>query len=159
VHLQEAPDPLLLLPVLKDTYYLQLMKPAHGQVTPLRIAGVMGLDYLNLLFFLTLALMLATFFNGRGPVLGICNGFQILCESGLLPGVLMRNSSLKFLCQDVLIEVQGKETPVTRGLSGEKLRMPVAHAEGGVVRPGLRVLAGPEDIPEVGGPLSSASHR
>jgi len=70
------------------------------------------------------------FAKSGGPVLGICNGFQILCESGLLPGVLMRNSSLKFLCQDVLIEVQGKETPVTRSLSGERLRMPVAHAEG-----------------------------
>ena len=70
------------------------------------------------------------FATDGGLVLGICNGFQILCESGLLPGVLMRNSSLKFLCQDVLIEVQGKETPVTRSLSGERLRMPVAHAEG-----------------------------
>jgi len=51
--------------------YLQLLKPANGYFTPLRVAGVMGLDYLTLLFFLTLALMLATFFNGRGPVLGI----------------------------------------------------------------------------------------
>jgi ABC-type transport system involved in multi-copper enzyme maturation permease subunit len=51
--------------------YLQLLKPANGYFTPLRIAGVMGLDYLTLLFFLTLALMLATFFNSRGPVLGI----------------------------------------------------------------------------------------
>jgi ABC-type transport system involved in multi-copper enzyme maturation permease subunit len=51
--------------------YLQLLKPMNGFLTPLRIAGVMGLDYLNLLFFMTLALMLATFFNGRGPVLGI----------------------------------------------------------------------------------------
>jgi ABC-type transport system involved in multi-copper enzyme maturation permease subunit len=51
--------------------YFQLAGPADGYFTPLRIAGVMGLSYLNLLFFLTLALMLATFFNGRGPVLGI----------------------------------------------------------------------------------------
>jgi ABC-type transport system involved in multi-copper enzyme maturation permease subunit len=51
--------------------YLQLLKPANGYFTPLRITGVMGLHYLNLLFFLTLALMLSTFFNGRGPVLGI----------------------------------------------------------------------------------------
>ncbi len=51
--------------------YFQLAGPADGYFTPLRIAGVMGLHYLNLLFFLTLALMLATFFNGRGPVLGI----------------------------------------------------------------------------------------
>jgi phosphoribosylformylglycinamidine synthase len=65
-----------------------------------------------------------------GPVVGICNGFQILCEAGLLPGVLMRNASLKFVCQDVSIEVQGAATPVTVGLSGQVLRMPVAHAEG-----------------------------
>jgi phosphoribosylformylglycinamidine synthase len=65
-----------------------------------------------------------------GPVLGICNGFQILCEAGLLPGVLMRNASLKFVCQDVTIVVQGAPTPVTVGLAGQTLRMPVAHADG-----------------------------
>ena len=70
------------------------------------------------------------FAKGGGPVLGICNGFQILCEAGLLPGVLMRNASLKFVCQDVTVEVQGEETPVTSGLRGQKLRIPVAHAEG-----------------------------
>jgi phosphoribosylformylglycinamidine synthase len=72
----------------------------------------------------------AGFAGSGGPVLGICNGFQILCEAGLLPGVLQRNASLKFICQDVLIEVQGAETPVTAGLVGEKLRMNIAHAEG-----------------------------
>jgi phosphoribosylformylglycinamidine synthase len=70
------------------------------------------------------------FAKAGGPVLGICNGFQILCESGLLPGVLMRNASLKFVCEDVTVEVQGAETPVTSGLQGQKLRIPVAHAEG-----------------------------
>ncbi len=65
-----------------------------------------------------------------GPVLGICNGFQILCEAGLLPGALMRNASLKFVCRDVLLAVEGVETPVTRGLAGRRLVMPVAHAEG-----------------------------
>jgi phosphoribosylformylglycinamidine synthase I len=65
-----------------------------------------------------------------GPVLGICNGFQILCESGLLPGVLVRNASLKFICEDVTIRVEGKETPVTRRLEGRALTMPIAHAEG-----------------------------
>jgi phosphoribosylformylglycinamidine synthase len=70
------------------------------------------------------------FAGAGGPVLGICNGFQILCESGLLPGVLMRNASLKFVCQDVTVEVQGQETPVTGGLGGARLRLPVAHAEG-----------------------------
>jgi phosphoribosylformylglycinamidine synthase I len=70
------------------------------------------------------------FAKGGGPVLGICNGFQILCECGLLPGVLLRNASLKFICQDVLVEVQGTATPITAGLRGQKLRMPIAHAEG-----------------------------
>ena len=72
----------------------------------------------------------AGFAKAGGPVLGICNGFQILCESGLLPGVLLRNESLKFLCQDVTIEVQGQQTPVTAGLAGEKLRIPIAHGDG-----------------------------
>ncbi|HYG69482.1 MAG TPA: phosphoribosylformylglycinamidine synthase subunit PurQ [Anaeromyxobacteraceae bacterium] len=68
--------------------------------------------------------------NRGGPVVGICNGFQILCESGLLPGVLMRNASLKYINQDVVIEVAGAETPLTRGLAGEKLTMPIAHGDG-----------------------------
>jgi phosphoribosylformylglycinamidine synthase subunit PurQ / glutaminase len=70
------------------------------------------------------------FAKAGGPVLGICNGFQILCECGLLPGVLLRNASLKFICRDVLVEVGGASTPVTAGLRGERLRMPIAHAEG-----------------------------
>ncbi len=70
------------------------------------------------------------FARAGGPVLGICNGFQVLCESGLLPGALLRNESLKFICQDVLVEVQGVVTPVTAGLRGQQLRIPIAHAEG-----------------------------
>src|SRR6266511_3878591 len=70
------------------------------------------------------------FAKGGGPVLGICNGFQILCESGLLPGVLMRNASLKFICRDVTLKVDGEATPATRGLAGQALTMPIAHAEG-----------------------------
>ncbi len=70
------------------------------------------------------------FAKAGGPVLGICNGFQILCEAGLLPGVLMRNASLKFICRDVTLKIDGQETPVTRGLAGRTLTMPIAHAEG-----------------------------
>jgi phosphoribosylformylglycinamidine synthase len=72
----------------------------------------------------------AAFASKGGPVLGICNGFQILCEAGLLPGVLMRNVSLKYICRDVTVRVEGHETPATRGLTGQTLTMPIAHAEG-----------------------------
>ena len=66
-----------------------------------------------------------------GKVLGICNGFQILTEAGLLPGVLLRNASLKFICQDVELKVENAQTPFTRGAAkGDVLRMPIAHAEG-----------------------------
>ena len=65
------------------------------------------------------------------PVLGICNGFQILCESGLLPGVLMRNASLKFVCRDVHLKVERADTMFTsRYAKGEVIRVPVAHGDG-----------------------------
>jgi phosphoribosylformylglycinamidine synthase len=65
------------------------------------------------------------------PVLGICNGFQILCEAGLLPGALMRNGSLHFVCRDVHLKVENAETFFTRCYrSGEVIRVPIAHAEG-----------------------------
>src|SRR3954469_23262300 len=64
-------------------------------------------------------------------VLGICNGFQILTESGLLPGVLLRNASLKFICREVELKVDNADTPFTRGVKkGDVLKMPIAHAEG-----------------------------
>ena len=69
------------------------------------------------------------FAQAGGPVLGVCNGFQILCETGLLPGVLLRNAGLKFLCQDVSLSVSGRSTPFTRDVSGP-LRLPIAHMEG-----------------------------
>ena len=69
------------------------------------------------------------FAAGGGPVLGICNGFQILCEAGLVPGVLLRNAKLKFLCQDVDLMVEGRPTPFSRPGSSV-LRLPIAHAEG-----------------------------
>ena len=67
-------------------------------------------------------------------VFGICNGFQILCESGLLPGALMRNSGLHFICRHVNIKVENEQTPYTNELkSGEVLSIPIAHAEGNYV--------------------------
>jgi phosphoribosylformylglycinamidine synthase len=69
-----------------------------------------------------------------GLVLGICNGFQILCESGLLPGALIRNRDLHFICEHVRVRVESTNTPFTNELSaGEVLRIPIAHAEGNFV--------------------------
>jgi phosphoribosylformylglycinamidine synthase subunit PurQ / glutaminase len=66
-----------------------------------------------------------------GPVLGVCNGFQILCEAGLLPGALMRNVHLRFLSRPVRVRVEQTETPFTRLYEpGEELVLPVAHGEG-----------------------------
>ena len=65
------------------------------------------------------------------PVLGICNGFQILCEAGLLPGVLMRNAELKFVCRDVHLRVENNQTIFTRGYAaGQTIRVPTAHHDG-----------------------------
>jgi len=66
-----------------------------------------------------------------GLVLGICNGFQILCESGLLPGALMRNRTLKFMCQFVHLRVESTDTPFTHLYEvGQVLQIPIAHADG-----------------------------
>ena len=72
---------------------------------------------------------------GRGGlVLGVCNGFQILCEAGLLPGVLMRNTALKFICRDVYLRVERSDTPFTRGYNaGQVICVPMAHGEGNYI--------------------------
>jgi phosphoribosylformylglycinamidine synthase len=69
-----------------------------------------------------------------GLLLGVCNGFQILCESGLLPGVLMRNAVLKFICRDVYLRIERSDTAFTRGYNaGQVIRVPIAHGEGNYV--------------------------
>jgi phosphoribosylformylglycinamidine synthase subunit PurQ / glutaminase len=66
-----------------------------------------------------------------GLVLAVCNGFQIACEAGMLPGVLMRNSRLKFICRDIFLKVERSDTPFTRGYNaGQVVRVPTAHGEG-----------------------------
>jgi len=71
------------------------------------------------------------FAAGGGLVLGICNGFQILCESGLLPGALMRNVGLKYVCKPVQVRVENAETPFTNACSqGDVLTIPIGHMEG-----------------------------
>lgn len=71
------------------------------------------------------------FANNGGLVIGICNGFQVLCESGLLPGVLIRNESLKFICKEIYLKTENNQTNFTGELKkGEVIKVPVAHGEG-----------------------------
>lgn len=71
------------------------------------------------------------FANEGGFVFGVCNGFQILCESGLLPGALLRNENLKFICSNTWIKPATNNSPVTAGLDlNRALKIPIAHAEG-----------------------------
>ena len=73
----------------------------------------------------------ASFAADGGPVLGICNGFQILCEAGLLPGALRANESLSFVCRDVTVRIERADTLFTsRCAVGERLVIPVKHGEG-----------------------------
>jgi len=77
------------------------------------------------------------FSTAGGLVLGVCNGFQILCEAGLLPGVLMRNAQLRFICREVYLRVERSDTPFTRGYNaGQVICVPVAHGEGNYIADG-----------------------
>ena len=107
-----------------------------------------------------------------GPVLGICNGFQILCEAHLLPGALLRNAGLIFVSKPVDVTVERTETPFTVDYElGERLRLPVAHGEGRFVAPAetlrmleaegrvvLRYVAATEGSPFQPNPNGSANH-
>jgi phosphoribosylformylglycinamidine synthase subunit PurQ / glutaminase len=71
------------------------------------------------------------FADGGGLVLGICNGFQILCEAGLLPGALMRNAGLQYICKQVYLRTETADSPFTNTLSqGQILKIPIGHMEG-----------------------------
>jgi phosphoribosylformylglycinamidine synthase len=85
------------------------------------------------------------FARDGGPVIGSCNGFQILCEAGLLPGALLRNDSLQYRCGWVYIRAESAETPFTRTLApGQVLKMPISHGEG-------RYFAEPETLAQLQG--------
>ncbi|MCO6466649.1 MAG: phosphoribosylformylglycinamidine synthase subunit PurQ [Bradyrhizobiaceae bacterium] len=88
------------------------------------------------------------FANGGGYVMGICNGFQILCECGLLPGALIRNTNLRFVCKDVYLRTERTDTAFTCSLASDTptrlLRIPIAHGEG-------RYTAPPEMLDELEG--------
>ena len=76
----------------------------------------------------------SAFARGEGLVIGICNGFQILLEAGLLPGAMLRNTSLRFICRFVHVRVERTDTPFTNQLrTGQVLRLPIAHNEGNYV--------------------------
>ncbi len=75
------------------------------------------------------------FAHAGGIVIGICNGFQILCEAGLLPGVLMRNAHLRFASQQVYLKVENNNTRFTRGIRQPVLKMPIAHGDGNYFAP------------------------
>jgi phosphoribosylformylglycinamidine synthase subunit PurQ / glutaminase len=85
----------------------------------------------------------AEFADGGGAVLGICNGFQVLCEAGMLPGALLPNVGLRFVCRQVELEAGGARTPFTASLeAGEVLSIPVKHMSG-------RYFAPPETLDEL----------
>jgi phosphoribosylformylglycinamidine synthase I len=84
-----------------------------------------------------------TFAKAGGPVLGICNGFQILLEAGLLPGAVMRNSGLRYICRHVNIRIEETDTPFTNAARpGQILKIPIAHNDGNytIDEAGLRAL-------------------
>jgi phosphoribosylformylglycinamidine synthase len=85
------------------------------------------------------------FADAGGPVVGICNGFQILCEAGMLPGALVRNRSLRFVCRPIHVRVETSLSVLTDGIvAGEALRIPVKHGEG-------QFLASDEDLRRIEG--------
>jgi phosphoribosylformylglycinamidine synthase I len=87
------------------------------------------------------------FAAASGPVLGICNGFQVLCEAGLLPGALLPNAGLRFVCRQVGVTVESTDTPFTRRLAaGARLSIPVKHTTGRYFAPD-----GDLDVLEAGG--------
>lgn len=78
----------------------------------------------------------AEFAEAGGPVIGICNGFQVLLEAGLLPGAMRWNRDLKFICEHVYLKVEQTDTPFTRNAAvGQVLKMPIAHGEGNYYAP------------------------
>ena len=71
------------------------------------------------------------FANNGGKVFGICNGFQILCEAGLLPGALLRNTNMKYVCKNIYLKTETKNTLLTQGIKpGTVLKVPIAHGDG-----------------------------
>ncbi|PYM05474.1 MAG: phosphoribosylformylglycinamidine synthase I [Candidatus Rokuibacteriota bacterium] len=99
---------------------------------------------------------LPEFISRGGFVLGSCNGFQILCEAGLLPGALMRNECLQYRCQSTYLVVENTETPFTRGMRpGQVLKMPISHGEGKQSQIVLRYCTEDGRVTKAGNPNGS----
>jgi phosphoribosylformylglycinamidine synthase len=107
------------------------LKGADGVVLP---GGFAHGDYLRtgaIARFSPIMPAILAFARNGGPVIGICNGFQVLLESGLLPGAMLRNRDLKFHCEQVYVRVEQTDTPFTAAAQkGQLLRIPIAHGEG-----------------------------
>jgi phosphoribosylformylglycinamidine synthase len=119
----------------QETEFLWHDSPSVGQSDAVILPGGFSFgDYLRcgaIAKFSPVMGAVKKFAEAGGLVLGICNGFQILVESGLLPGALLRNAGLKFVCRDVTLKVETTHTPFTSSLQkGDTLRMPVAHGDG-----------------------------
>ena len=124
-------DGLLRQPV---TYLWHASKDLEGCDAILVPGGFAYGDYLRtgaIARFSPVMQSVARFAASGGPVLGICNGFQILCEAGLLPGALMRNRDQRYICKQVSLRTETSDSAFTHGLRrGEVLRMPIGHMEG-----------------------------
>ena len=116
------------------TYLWHASKDLQGSDAILIPGGFAYGDYLRtgaIAKFAPIMQSVIRFAHSGGLVMGICNGFQILCESGLLPGALMRNASQRYLCKQVHLRTETVNSPFTHGLvTGQVLQMPIGHMEG-----------------------------
>jgi phosphoribosylformylglycinamidine synthase len=110
-------------------------EPSLGQADAVIIPGGFSYgDYLRcgaIARFSPVIAAVISFARAGGLVLGVCNGFQILCEAGLLPGALIRNRSLQFRCEQVFLLTRSRRSPFTRAIPSQRvLKIPIAHGEG-----------------------------
>jgi phosphoribosylformylglycinamidine synthase subunit PurQ / glutaminase len=119
----------------QDAFYLWHKNKVFPEVDCVIVPGGFSYgDYLRCGAIARFAPMMAEvkkFSEKGGPVIGICNGFQILLEAGMLPGAMLRNRSLKFRCENVRLRVEKSSSPfVSKAKPGQVLRIPIAHGEG-----------------------------
>ncbi len=118
-----------------DARYVWHKEPSLGEADAVIVPGGFSYgDYLRcgaIARFSPVMQAVQQFAAGGGLVLGICNGFQVLCEAGLLPGALMRNRSLQFRCEHICLKTVAADSPFTNRVPvGKLLRVPIAHGEG-----------------------------